>query len=146
VICKTGNPTWTKCVFKLCFRYFPNLVCNNSWLRGVVSLLPNYLWNVTYDVFMLNDVILVVRELVWNPLLFRFTTGIIWAQVWKFEHFGACFCTCALIIWMVLLHRWFPVLLLLSVQGAPSTQEVVADNSGTSPLLVTHSLLKIAKD
>jgi hypothetical protein len=32
------------------------------------------------------------------------TTGIIWAQVQKFEHFGACFCTCALIIWSVLLQ------------------------------------------
>jgi hypothetical protein len=33
------------------------------------------------------------------------TTGIIWAQVRKFERFGACFCTCALIIWSVLLHK-----------------------------------------
>jgi hypothetical protein len=32
------------------------------------------------------------------------TTGIIWAQVQKFERFGACFCTCALIIWSVLLQ------------------------------------------
>jgi hypothetical protein len=32
------------------------------------------------------------------------TTGIIWAQVWKFERFGACFRTCALIIWSVLLQ------------------------------------------
>jgi hypothetical protein len=53
---------------------------------------------------MLNDAILVVSSLVWNPLWFRLTTGIIWAQVWKFERFGACFRTCALIIWSVLLH------------------------------------------
>jgi hypothetical protein len=54
---------------------------------------------------MLNDAILVVSKLVWNPSWFRLTTGIIWAQVRKFEHFGACFCTCALIIWSVLLHH-----------------------------------------
>jgi hypothetical protein len=42
--------------------------------------------------------------LVWNPSWFQLTTGIIWAQVRKFERFGACFCTCALIIWSVLLH------------------------------------------
>jgi hypothetical protein len=53
---------------------------------------------------MLNDAILVVSELVWNPSWFRLTTGIIWAQVRKFECFGACFCTCALIIWSVLLQ------------------------------------------
>jgi hypothetical protein len=51
---------------------------------------------------MLNDAILFVKELVWNPSWFRLTTGIIWAQVQKFERFGACFCTCALIIWSVL--------------------------------------------
>jgi hypothetical protein len=54
---------------------------------------------------MLNDAILVVSSLVWNPSWFRLTTGIIWAQVWKFERFGACFRTCALIIWSVLLQR-----------------------------------------
>jgi hypothetical protein len=53
---------------------------------------------------MLNDAILVVSKLVWNPSWFRLTTGIIWAQVRKFERFGACFCTCALIIWSVLLQ------------------------------------------
>jgi hypothetical protein len=53
---------------------------------------------------MLNDAILVVNDLVWNPSWFRLTTGIIWAQVQKFERFGACFCTCALIIWSVLLQ------------------------------------------
>jgi hypothetical protein len=83
-------------VFKSCFRYFPNLVCNNSRLRGVVSLLLNYLWNVTCDVFILNGAILVVIGLVWNPSWFQLATGIIWAQVQKFERFGACFCTCAL--------------------------------------------------
>jgi hypothetical protein len=53
---------------------------------------------------MLNDAILVVSKLVWIPSWFWLTTGIIWAQVRKFERFGACFCTCALIIWSVLLH------------------------------------------
>jgi hypothetical protein len=40
---------------------------------------------------MLYDAILVVSELVWNPSWFRLTTGIIWAQVRKFEHFGRLF-------------------------------------------------------
>jgi hypothetical protein len=53
---------------------------------------------------MLNDAILVVNELVWNPSWFRLTTGIICAQIKKFERFGTCFCTCALIIWSVLLQ------------------------------------------
>jgi hypothetical protein len=53
---------------------------------------------------MLNNAILVVSKLVWNPSWFRLTTGIIWAQVRKFERFGACFCTYTLIIWSVLLH------------------------------------------
>jgi hypothetical protein len=42
--------------------------------------------------------------LVWNPSWFHWTTGVIWAQVWEFDHFGDCFYTCALIIWTVLLQ------------------------------------------
>jgi hypothetical protein len=37
---------------------------------------------------------------------FYWTTGVVWAQVREFDHFGDCFCTCALIIWTVLLHTW----------------------------------------
>jgi hypothetical protein len=78
VICKTGSRIWTKCVCKLCFRYFLNLVCNNLRLCGVVSLFSvlvkcNVWW------VMLNDAILVINRLVWNPSWFRLTTGIIWA-------------------------------------------------------------------
>jgi hypothetical protein len=40
---------------------------------------------------MLNDVILVVIRLVWNPSWFWLTTEIIWAQVRKFEHFQRLF-------------------------------------------------------
>jgi hypothetical protein len=91
----------------LCFRYFMNLVCNNLWLRVCKwmseLLVKYYMWCL-----MLNDAILVVSKLVWNPSWFRLTTGIIWAQVRKFERFSACFCTCALIIWSVMLHARRP--------------------------------------
>jgi hypothetical protein len=103
LICKTGSGIWTKCVCVLCFCYFINSVCNKcdsvccKWISELH--VKCNVWCV-----MLNDAILVVNELVWNPSWFRLTTGIIWAQVWKFEHFGACFCTCALIIWSVLLQ------------------------------------------
>jgi hypothetical protein len=88
---------------------FEQLVCYASatlWTRFViicdsvcVSEFRNYLWIVNVWCAMLNDVILVVSKLVWNPSWFRLTTGIVWAQVRKFGRFGACFCTCALIIW-----------------------------------------------
>jgi hypothetical protein len=44
-----------------------------------------------------------------KSLVILWTTGVIWAQVREFDHFGDCFCTCALIIWTVLLqmqHAW----------------------------------------
>jgi hypothetical protein len=87
----------------LCFRYFINLVCNNLWLC-VCKWISELLVKCNVWCVMLNDAILIVSKLVWNSLWFRLTTGIIWAQVWKFERFGACFCTCALIIWSVLLQ------------------------------------------
>jgi hypothetical protein len=43
--------------------------------------------------------------LVQNSSWFRWTTGVIWVQVWQFDHFDDCFCTCALIMWVVPLHR-----------------------------------------
>jgi hypothetical protein len=48
--------------------------------------------------------ILIVCWLVWNSLWFRQTTGFIWDQIWWFDHFGGCYCTCASINWMVLLQ------------------------------------------
>jgi hypothetical protein len=81
-----------------------NLVCNNLRLR-VCKWISELLVKCNVWCVMLNDAILVVSKLVWNPSWFQLTTGIIWAQVRKFERFGACFCTCALIIWSVLLHR-----------------------------------------
>jgi hypothetical protein len=48
-----------------------------------------------------------------------FATSInIWAQVRKFERFGACFCTCALIIWSVLLHLCYFFSFSLFFKGA----------------------------
>jgi hypothetical protein len=100
-ICKTGSGIWTMCV--LCFCYFINSVCNNCdsvCCKWISELLVKYnVWCV-----MLNDAILAVNELVWSPSWFRLTTGIIWAQVQKIERVGACFCTYALIIWLVLLQ------------------------------------------
>ena len=40
---------------------------------------------------------------VWDPSWFHRTTGFICAQVWQFDRFSDCYCTCALINWMVLL-------------------------------------------
>jgi hypothetical protein len=48
-----------------------------------------------------------VYWLVWNPSWFHWTTRVIWAQVREFDHFGDCFCTCALIIWTVPLHHLY---------------------------------------
>jgi hypothetical protein len=48
--------------------------------------------------------ILAYMLVVWNPSWFRWTTRIIWTQVWEFDHFSDCFCTCALIIWTVSWH------------------------------------------
>jgi hypothetical protein len=87
----------------LCFRYFMNLVCNNLRLR-VCKWISELLVKCNVWCVLLNDVILVISKFVWNPSWFRLTTGIIWAQVQKFERFGADFCTCALIIWSVLLQ------------------------------------------
>jgi hypothetical protein len=104
MICKTSSRTWTKCVCSLCFatsEFGFVIICDSNVLYVSAELLVKCnVWCV-----MLNDAILVVIELVWNPSWFRLTTGIIWAQVQKFRRFDACcFCTCALIIWTVLLQ------------------------------------------
>jgi hypothetical protein len=57
------------------------------------------------------------------------TTGIIWAQVRKFERFGACFCTCALIIWSVLLQAAWA-----SIRACPSGRP--SSSHAESPSLV----------
>jgi hypothetical protein len=74
----------------------------------VCKLISELLAKCNVRCCMLNDAILVVSKLVWNPSWFQLTTGIIWAQVRKFERFGACFYTCALIIWSVLLQLASP--------------------------------------
>jgi hypothetical protein len=87
---------YTSATLKTWFVIIATLWCCKS--------ISELLWNVNMWCVMWNDAILVVSKLVWNSSWFRLTTGIIWVQVWKFERFGACFCTCALIIWSVLLH------------------------------------------
>jgi hypothetical protein len=102
LISKTGSSIWTMCVCyasATLWTWFV-IICDFVCVSGF----RNYLWNVNVWCVMLNDAILVVSKLVWNPSWFRLTIGIIWAQVRKFERFGACFCTCALIIWSVLLQ------------------------------------------
>jgi hypothetical protein len=89
-VCYASATLWTWFVINLRLR-----VC--KWILEL--FVKCNVWCV-----MLNDAILVVNKLVWNPSWFRLTTRIIWAQVRKFECFGACFCTCALIIWSVLLQ------------------------------------------
>ena len=82
-------------LYKTCFVITMTLRCCN--------LSANYLWNVVmYDVLCWITMILVLCKLVWNPSWFQLTTGFIWAQVREFDHFGDCFCTCALINWSVL--------------------------------------------
>ena len=61
-----------------------------------------------------SSMILVVCKLVWNPSWFQLTTGFIWVQVWRFDHSGDCFRTCALINWSVLL-QWTPCKISLRV-------------------------------
>jgi hypothetical protein len=101
-ICKTGNSIWIMCVCyasATLWTWFV-IICDFVCCKWISELLVKCnVWCV-----MLNDAILVVNKLVWNPSWFRLTTRIIWAQVQKFERFGACFCTCALIIWSVLLQ------------------------------------------
>jgi hypothetical protein len=102
LICKTGSSIWTICMCYASATLWTRfvIICDSMCCKWISELLVKCnVWCV-----MLNDAILVVNELVWNPSWFRLTTGIIWAQVRKFEHFGACFCTCALIIWSVLLQ------------------------------------------
>jgi hypothetical protein len=102
LICKTGSGIWTKCVCYASATLWTQfvIICDSVCCKWISELLVKYnVWCV-----MLNDAILAVNELVWNSLWLRLTTGIIWAQVRKFERFGTCFCTCALIIWSVLLH------------------------------------------
>jgi hypothetical protein len=102
LICKTGSGIWTKCVCYASATLWTRfvIICDSVCCKWIFELLVKCnVWCV-----MLNDAILVVNELVWNPSWFRLTTEIIWAQVQKFERFGACFCTCALIIWSVLLQ------------------------------------------
>ena len=69
----------------MCCNLFVN--CCNMWCANVESC-----------------TILAFCWLDWNPSWFRWTTGIIWTQVRELDRFGDRFCTCALIIWTVLLH------------------------------------------
>ena len=92
----------------LCFRYL-NLVYNNYVNYDVCEIFVNC--DVTCDWLYWISMILICILVVWDPSWFRWTTGFIWAQVWRFDRFGDCYCTCALINWMVLWQ-------LVSMQGS----------------------------
>ena len=86
-----------------CFRYYLNLVCNNYVNSDVCEIFVNY--DVTCDwlCWIMYDLGLYVG---WIGILHdtRQNTRFIWAQVWWFDCLGGCYCTCALINWMLLLH------------------------------------------
>ena len=80
-----------------------NLSCNNS---VETSMYENYLWTFCKMwLVMLNHVrSWFVYWFVWDPSWFHWTTGFVWAQVWRFDCFGDLYCTCVLRNWTVLLH------------------------------------------
>jgi hypothetical protein len=74
------------------------LFCNNLFVLRCMRLILDYCnkWCV-----MLNHYDLGLLCFGLKSLMISWTTGVIWAQVWEFDHFGDCFWTCALMIWMV---------------------------------------------
>ena len=81
-----------------------NLGCNNF---VETPMYENYLWTC-YNMWLvvLNHVrSWFVCRFVWDPSWFHQTTGFIWVQIWPFERFGDCYCTCALVNWTVLLQE-----------------------------------------
>jgi hypothetical protein len=89
LIYKTGSSIWTVCMCYASATLWTRfvIICDSVCCKWISELLVKYnVWCV-----ILNDAILVVNEQVWNPSWFRLTTRIIWAQVQKFERFGACF-------------------------------------------------------
>ena len=100
--CYVFELSW--CCFKtMLLLLLLNLSCNNF---VETPMYENYLW--TYCnmwLVVLNHVrSWFVCWFVWDPSWFHRTTGFIWAQVWLFDHFGYCYCTCALINQTVLLQ------------------------------------------
>ena len=95
---------WTKCVWwsqTTLLPLFVNSFCNNyvnSDVWGTCEM------DVTCGLLCWITMILVECKLVWNPSWFQLTTGFIWVQVWRLDHSGDCFRTCALINWSVLLQ------------------------------------------
>jgi hypothetical protein len=82
LIYKTGSGIWTKCVCYASATLWTRfvIICDSMCCKWISELLVKCnVWCV-----MLNDAILVVNKLVWNPSWFQLTTGIIWAQVQKF--------------------------------------------------------------
>ena len=86
------------------------LSCNNFI---ETPMYENYLWTCcNMWLVVLNYVrSWFVRWFVWDPLWFHRTTRFIWVQVWWFDRFSDCYCTCALMNWTVLLQ-------LVSEQGS----------------------------
>ena len=92
------NYVWCWCQTTL-LPLFSNLVCNNYSNSDVWEIFVNY--DVTCDLLCWISMILVCMLVVWDPSWFCWTTRFIWAQVWRFDRFGDCYCNCALINWTV---------------------------------------------
>ena len=102
---------WTKCDVDV------KLLCFAIWTWFVITMWTpiyvRYSWTISelwcnLWLVVLNHVNHVwswfVCWFVWDALWFYQTTRFIWAQVWRFDRFGDCYCTCALINWTVLLQ------------------------------------------
>ena len=77
---------------------------------------------------------------VWDPSWFHWTIRFIWAQVWRFDRFGDCYYTCALINWTVLLHWSFMARICLR-KGRISSSSVAFSVSLSQRLLGTYTVL-----
>ena len=91
-----------------------NYFTSTIWTWFVITMWTpmyvRYLWTIcelwcNMWLVMLNHVrSWFVCWFVWDPSWFHRTTEFIRAQVWWFDRFGDCYCTCALINWTVLLQ------------------------------------------
>jgi hypothetical protein len=115
--------SWYWHVIELSVVLFSNYFAFTAWIWFVItmwtSMYVSYLWTICE---MGCNMWLVMLNHVWSWLyvgdLKSFVVSsdyrFIWAQVWQFDHFSDCYCTCALINWTVLLQK----LLLMTVVHA----------------------------
>jgi hypothetical protein len=107
LICKTGNRTWTKCVcLCLCFCYFITwfVIIVTPWCCKLISelLVKCNVWCIYIEWCNLGC------KASWFEIFcgFDWLPGLYGLKFENLSVSGACFCTCALIIWTVLLQSW----------------------------------------